>query len=453
VHRRNIGAKLFVMLAIFIILFQSFSIPILASVKPWTGNPWTGDSWSGDSWNGSDLEWEGDPWSGNSWNGNEVNGGNGWQGSSTTGGNGWQGDGTTGGNSWQGNGWQGNGPTGGNGWTGLPGNGMPSWSGNQWSNSPWYLDPWQNPGWNTGGNGPLIPGQPPSPDVVNPDVPVIKPLDPTQIVVPNESDQGDYSWYDWTKFGIKDIGFGTAAVLASQQINFSDLKNWNPKSKEFYLGLLKSSYKFSGKDIALLEVGADALDIGENYQKFSQNIQHAKTFAQLSGPRIASFLSDPMQVVNRLKATNLSQVAGGVTQFGANTASKFSALTPLAKFNVVSAAVGAGFSAVDSVNNIKNLWNADTKQEKIQAGSSLAQSSGEFLMNVGAGVAAFPGGQVIGGALVVGGAVLWAGGTIVKHWSTIKDAVTHPIRTIKNTAKAIGDRAKKAWSTVKGWFS
>ncbi|HYK72891.1 MAG TPA: hypothetical protein VEV44_07135, partial [Pseudoneobacillus sp.] len=261
------------------------------------------------------------------------------------------------------------------------------------------------------------------------------------------------SWYDWTKFGLKDVGLGTLTLMNTQQINFSDLKNWNPKSKQFYFELLKSTYKFSAKDIALLEVGSDAIDIGQNYQKFSQNLQHAKDFLQVSGPKFATFLSNPSQVINKIRATNLSQMAAGVTQFGSGTVGKFKALTPLGKFNVVSAAIGAGFSAIDSVNNIKNLWNADSKQERIQAGSSLAQSSGEFLMNVGAGVAAFPGGQVIGGALIAGGAILWAGGTIVKHWRTIKEAVTHPIRTIKNTAKAIGDRAKKAWSTVKGWFS
>lgn len=51
------------------------------------------------------------------------------------------------------------------------------------------------------------------------------------------------------------------------------------------------------------------------------------------------------------------------------------------------------------------LFNADSGGERVKAGADLAKSSGSLLMNVGTGVVAFPGGQVVGGDLIAGGAV------------------------------------------------
>jgi hypothetical protein len=55
--------KVFVLLALLIVLFQSFSLPIYASatIKPWEGNPWTGDSWEGSPWDSQQFQWEGNP--------------------------------------------------------------------------------------------------------------------------------------------------------------------------------------------------------------------------------------------------------------------------------------------------------------------------------------------------------------------------------------------------------
>ena len=52
VPRSSILEKITVLFAVFIVLFQSFSIPIYAAVQPWKGSPWTGDSWEGNPWTG-----------------------------------------------------------------------------------------------------------------------------------------------------------------------------------------------------------------------------------------------------------------------------------------------------------------------------------------------------------------------------------------------------------------
>jgi hypothetical protein len=40
-----------VIAALFIVLFQSFSIPVLATIQPWTGTPWFGEKWKGNPGN------------------------------------------------------------------------------------------------------------------------------------------------------------------------------------------------------------------------------------------------------------------------------------------------------------------------------------------------------------------------------------------------------------------
>ncbi|MEW4309250.1 hypothetical protein [Rossellomorea marisflavi] len=46
-----------------------------------------------------------------------------------------------------------------------------------------------------------------------------------------------------------------------------------------------------------------------------------------------------------------------------------------------------------------------------------------------------------------------AGGTIVKHLGTVKDTVKNPGKTLKKIGEGTVKKAKKAFSTVKGWFS
>lgn len=110
-------------------------------------------------------------------------------------------------------------------------------------------------------------------------------------------------------------------------------------------------------------------------------------------------------------------------------------------------------SGYETIDNIGKLMDANGGKEKREAGGSLLQSSGEFFMNVGAGTAAFPGGQAVGAALLVGGALLWGVGTVVKNWDKIKGFIRNPGKSLKNFGKQIKDKASQTWKAVKGWFS
>ncbi|MFD2680052.1 hypothetical protein [Bacillus seohaeanensis] len=465
--------KVFVMAALFIILFQSFSIPAFAAIQPWEGKSWEGNPWTGDPWDGADLKWEGDSWEGNPWEGSNTEG-----------------------NDWDGKGTDGNGTTG------------EGWNGYDWSSTPWYLDPWLNNGWSpngftgngtngspftgdgTSGNpfsgngtngeaftGDAINGSPFSGNGTNgnpftglgtngypflgygtngqPFLGYGSNYKLTE-VSPSDSPTADdpiYSGYDWMKFAVNDLGIAGLQTLGQSNIDLSDLGTWNTKSKTFYLKMLESTFKFSSKDIAMLELGADSLDVGKNVKDFRNNMRNLRDTSVLLRNGVSPYLSNPQLLLDGVKNIKLSTIATSTAQLGSNTYNAFKSMAPLGKLNVIGATVGAGFSAVDTFQNTVKLFNADTGKERVAAGADLGQSTGSLLMNVGTGVAAFPGGQVVGGALIAGGAALWLGGTVVKHWGTIKNAVKHPVKTVKKLGKGIADKAKKGWKTVKGWFS
>ncbi len=455
--------KVFVMASLFIILFQSFSIPAFAAIQPWEGKSWEGNPWTGDPWDGADLKWEGDSWEGNPWEGSNTEG-----------------------NDWDGKGTDGNGTTG------------EGWNGYDWSSTPWYLDPWLNNGWSpngftgngtngspftgdgTSGNpfsgngtngeaftGDAINGSPFSGNGTNgypflgygtngqPFLGYGSNYKLTEVSPSNSPTADDpiYSGYDWMKFAVNDLGIAGLQTLGQSNIDLSDLGTWNTKSKTFYLKMLESTFKFSSKDIAMLELGADSLDVGKNVKDFRNNMRNLRDTSVLLRNGVSPYLSNPQLLLDGVKNIKLSTIATSTAQLGSNTYNAFKSMAPLGKLNVIGATVGAGFSAVDTFQNTVKLFNADTGKERVAAGADLGQSTGSLLMNVGTGVAAFPGGQVVGGALIAGGAALWLGGTVVKHWGTIKNAVKHPVKTVKKLGKGIADKAKKGWKTVKGWFS
>lgn len=489
--------KVVALIALLIVLFQSFSIPVVAStVQPWTGNPWSGEPWSGNKWDPQQFQWEGSPWEGTPWEGKGTEGSD-WEGTP------WEGNGTEG-NDWNGNGTNGN-VTQGN-----------EWEGTQWESLPWYLDPWVREGWQPGGfngspfngngttgnpfdgnptngspfsgnetNGSPFNGNGTNGSPFNGNGTTGNPFDGgiingspfngngtngnpyngngTNGATTNENgakgsqagsdDENTYSAYDWFKFGINDVGMSSIKSIAENDITFSNFKNWDPTAKEFYRDLMINSFKFGAKDIEFLEFGVDAMDSVENVSQFAQNYKKIGQVTTAMGSNLSPFLSNPKSILTAAKSVNAMDVVRSASQFTQNTANSFKAMAPLSKLNVAGAVVGAGFSAYDSYNSAVDLFKADTGKERVKAGADLAQNSGSLLMNVGTGVAAFPGGQVVGGALIAGGAILWAGGTIVKHWGTVKDAVKNPGKTLKKIGEGTVKKAKKAWSTVKGWFS
>ncbi|WP_062197226.1 hypothetical protein [Massilibacterium senegalense] len=134
------------------------------------------------------------------------------------------------------------------------------------------------------------------------------------------------------------------------------------------------------------------------------------------------------------KLTNLGAKAPDALLKGA----KFG---PLSKLNVATAAISAGFAAVETgFNTVKaiDVWKSDaSKAKKVSATTDATGSLGDMLMSAGVIATAIPGGQVAG-------AILWVGSKLVKygaeHWRGIKKFAGN---TIKRTGKAL----------KKGWFS
>lgn len=414
--------KIFAVLAILFVLFQSFTLPMVANaqIQPWSGHSWSGTPWEGTPWQGN--PWDGSPWEGTPWEG-----------------------GATDGSDW------GSGGTNGQATPVQPTD--PSY----YEGMPWYLNPWvtsgvspygfngtpSNPLYGGGINGgPVQEGASPATGSVD-----------TKKSDSAKADDPIYSPYDWIKFGVNDVGMSTLQTIAENNVQFSDLGQWNLKSKAFYVNLAENTFKFSTKDIGLLEVGADGIDVAKNYKELRTNFSALQQAASITGTKISPYLSNPRAIVDAAKSIKMSNVVTSASGFAQTSASSFKAMAPLGKLNVVGAAVGAGFSAYDSYQNTVKLFKANTGEERVAAGADLAQSSGSLLMNVGAGVAAFPGGQVVGGALIAGGAALWLAGTAVKHSKTIIETVKHPVKAAKKFGKSVAKKAKKTWKTVKGWFS
>ncbi|MCR8850844.1 hypothetical protein NQ095_20720 [Rossellomorea sp. SC111] len=427
--------KVFVLLALLIVLFQSFSLPIYASatIKPWNGNPWTGDSWEGSPWDPQQFKWEGDPWEGKSTQGND----------------------------WEGNGTEGQG-TNGQGTNGQ------SWEGFDWSNAPWYMDPWVMNGWTPNGfqgngtdgnpfngngtngnpfvgydtngnpfdgngtNGRSFEGDPTNPR--GGETASSFSGDPTDIKLP--------MGYEVAKYLSNDVVGGQVNMI-SEFMNFDFEANPNGyrPNGTFFSSLVLNGVKVGLGDktpgfvngIADIHDGTlktiDAVGAIKDYQilKTVRNLDDAQ-----SGARGVLTATD-----------NASDLLSGLSKVGS-----------ISKFNFATAAVGAGYSAFElGFNGAKayDVLNSDVAgNKKVSAVAEASSNLGDLLMNAGVVTAAFPGGQAAGAVMIAGGAAIWGASKLTKlvadNWSGIKKFAKDPV---KNTAKAIG----KGISKVKGWFS
>ncbi len=123
--------------------------------------------------------------------------------------------------------------------------------------------------------------------------------------------------------------------------------------------------------------------------------------------------------------------------------------------NIAGAAVGTGFSILDTAGSIANFndlsGSGATGSELTAAGAKVGEGVGSTLMNAGVIASAVPGGQLVGAGMVATGAVVWLGskatGAIARRW---KGSVKETAKSMWNGAK---DKASNAISKVKGWFS
>jgi len=436
--------KLFVLMAIVFMAVQPVFVPTVYAVESWTGDPWEGESWDGTPWDGSDLEWEGDTWQGDSWNGNGTDGPE-----SSTGQNwdgipwyldGWSQDGTNG-NPWSSDGFDGNG-TSGSPWT-QPGYGYGSggmgnpWSGdgtsvNGTSGSPWMqpgygygpgglANPWLMPGYNGNGtdgdgfNGNGTEGDPTSID----DFPTL----------PFE--------YDVGKYVVNDVMMGQVN-LAGDLLTSQNMRDLGYDSSMNYGLGYRGNLLMNG-----LKLGVGDNVVFDAYDTYSHVEEGVGAIQDYNAIRNAQRTAD---------------TAGDL----ASASSKISSSTPpaasvgaLSKFTVAAAAVGTGFSAVETGYNtaraVDVLSSDASGADKTVAVTDATASLGDTLMNAGVVTSAIPGAQAVGAGMVAVGAGVWAVSKgvnfVASHWKgNWKDTGKAMWKSTKNTAK-------KAWDTVTGWFS
>jgi hypothetical protein len=445
----RIMKKVFVMLALLIVLFQSFSIPALATIQPWKGNPWEGDSWEGKSWDGSDYQWEGDPWKGNPWEGS-----------------------TTEGNDWEGNGTEGQGTEG----KGTQGQ---DWEGHEWSSTPWYMDPWHNNGWSM--NGFEGKGTTGSPFSGNPFTGTGTNGNPFTGNGTNGYGTNGNGWngnpfsnspfppyspiayeYAGSPEGFEGnptdvnlpMGFEVAKYLSTDviggQVNMID------SYMKFDFENNPNGFKPNGTFFSTLMLNGVKMGLGENTPGIINGISDVhdgaiKTADAVGAIKDYKLIKDARNVVNNGQAIrgavsaadNANDILSGLTKVGS-----------ISKLNVATAAVGAGYSAFElGFKGAKAFDVLDSNaagNEKVSAFADAGASAGDILMNAGVVTAAFPGGQAAGAVMIAGGAVLWGASKLTKlvadNWEGVKKFAKDPI---KSTGKAIS----KGISAVKGWFS
>ncbi|MEW4309500.1 hypothetical protein [Rossellomorea marisflavi] len=445
---RNRSGKVFISIMLMMALVQTFSIPLAsAQIKPWNGNPWEGKPWEGNSWDGSDLEWEGSPWEGSSWEGAP------WDGNETRG-NPWESNGTRG-NPWEGTGTNGSGSNGqgtnGTGTVGSGGNGQ-YWDGTQWTSLPWYLDPWANNGWSPGGGaqGDTTGGQVP-PYGYNPNGSTqpgggVAVFPGTGNGLNGSASQGSSPYEpknNTLPYGYEVAKYVTGDIITGQIDMIGDFYQ-NPDSfrpgPSFFSSIILNGVK---------------VGMGENTPSYINAISDAQeaVLNTVDGIGAANDLRNIRNLKNAESA--YSTVKGGVdVAKGASGFSNLSTVASVSKFNVITAAVGAGYSAFElgfKGANAVDVYNSDaTGAEKTSAIADATSSAGELLMNAGVVTAAFPGAQVAGGIMVAAGAVIWGASKLTKlvadNWDGIKEFAKDPVG---NTKKAVS----KGIDKIKGWFS
>lgn len=426
----RITKKVFVLLALLIVLFQSFSLPIYASatIKPWNGNPWTGGSWEGSQWDPQQFKWEGNPWEGKSTQGND----------------------------WEGNGTEGQG-TNGQGTNGQ------SWEGVDWSNAPWYMDPWVLNGWTPNGfqgngtdgnpfngngtNGNSFGGNGTSGNPFNGYGTTVNPIGgygtiygPTAGSVRNYSPEGFDPTQVNTPQGVEIAKYISNDVIGGQVNMISDYMkdgvDFKPNGSFF------SSLVLNGVKVGLGDKTPSLVNgIADIHDGTLKSIDAAKAVKDYRYIKDLTELRDGLDAARGV--IDAGNIAGDLPNIGA-----------ISKLNIATAALGAGYSAFElGFNGAKayDVFNSSAAgNEKVSAIAEASSNLGDLAMNAGVVVAAIPGFQVAGTIMIAGGAALWGASKLTKlvadNWSGIKKFARNPV---KNTTKAISNGISK----VKGWFS
>ncbi len=479
--KNRLTNKVFVILSLFFIFFQTFSIPILAAVKPWTGNPWTGNPWQGEPIDHSDMNWEGDPWQGTPWEGGKFTGKE-WDGNTTDDGSGW--DGVNWDHTpwyldpWIMNGWSPNGFTG-YGTTGIPfsgdsftgtgtngeafsgnafnGNGTignpfagQSFNGSGTSGSPFAGNNFNGSGTNgtpfnglgTSGNpfaGNSMTGDPFLGSLFNGDsTQLYPPYSPLALAYSSgwegsgTEQPGDVKLpkgYEIAKYITNDLIGGQVSMVGEF---LADQDNFRP-SGSFFSTLMLNGVKVGlGEKTPWFINGLS--DTSDFISKSIEGVNAAKTYRDVrqAGTIAAEAYSNVQSI------SNITETAGAVS----------SSFGVLSKFNVATAALGAGYSAFELGFNGTKAYDVLTSNaagnEKVSAVAEATGNLGDLILNAGVITAAIPGGQAAGAIMIAGGAALWGASKLTKvvadNWKSISKFTKN---AVSKTKAAIGNGWKK----------
>lgn len=244
--------------------------------------------------------------------------------------------------------------------------------------------------------------------------------------------------YDGIKFVVND-GIGQQINLATEMLDPSMIgPDGNPQfgKANSWKGFLVSGYKMVGQG-----TGND--------------------FMQLSGDAMDGVLKgkDAVEGINNIRSgiQSYRSIAGSQAQIGlmGKLRQSFTMTGPmstLSKFNIATAAVGAGFSAYETGVNYKAWSNEKNFEKKTELAGKTISSFGETLMNLGAISASVPtpATQALGGALLITGGVLWAAGTGLQ-WINKTKVGRKIIKGTVDTVKNIGSNIKKGIKSLFGF--
>ncbi len=462
--KRKVFKKLPVLLAIMFVLFQSFLVPLAGaswSGTSWKGDAWKGDSWSGDAWNTEGFSWEGEAWDpGKGWiqDGWEQDGWtqegytkDGWTGDGISAidpatGQPWTGDKVNGidaatGQPWTGDKVNGIDPATGQPWTGDKVNGIDPATGQPWTgNGINGINPATGQPWIGNGNNGINPatGQPwagQNGRGINPatGLPWIgNELSGTGLIIAksgssNASGNGeDISLYDILKFTNNNV-LSTKVNLPMQIMN----NEFSFKKPNDVYGLILGGFKLGMGDSSKTLNG-----ISEAYDVSSAGYETFNGIKTLMNSGFNATTSPGQYESLARTASRLSQTTSQVNP----------ALKLLSKASLATAAIGTGFSVVDTVKNtnaavetFKN--NNSSGADKTVAVASIGESVGEAFMNAGAGAMAIPGLQVAGTWMITIGAgtFLLSKGTkyVASNWGSIKNGIGKAKKKVGSIFKSI----------------
>jgi hypothetical protein len=222
-----------------------------------------------------------------------------------------------------------------------------------------------------------------------------------------------------------------------------------------------NGFRPNGTFFSTLMLNGVKVGLGENTPGFINGISDTHDFAikahegyqaanDLRILRAPERLSDAADVVRGAIDVSTGNPVDSITR----VAPELSKVGSISKLNVATAAIGAGYSAVElGFNGAKayDVLNSNAAgNEKVSAVAEATSNLGDLVMNAGVVTAAIPGGQAAGAIMIAGGAALWGASKLTKvvadNWKGIKKFAKDPI---KNTGKAI----KKGFEKIKSWFS